>query len=105
MGARVEQLLLCTFQEVPDGSLGNAILKVGIDPTEGESLPCVLACLSTGIVVEATIVAVIMEDPDSMFCSVLLTGELGSKCFVGLVVKLEVDKAEAAGEVVDEDGY
>jgi hypothetical protein len=44
-----------------------------------------------------------MEDLDSMFCSVLLKGKLGSKCFVGLVVELGVDKAEAA-EVVNEDG-
>ncbi len=38
-----------------------------------------------------------------MFCSVLFEGKLGSKCFVGLVVELEVDKLEAA-EVVDKDG-
>ncbi len=44
-----------------------------------------------------------MEDLDSVFCSVLLKGKLGSKCFVGLVVELEVDEAEAA-EVVNEDG-
>jgi hypothetical protein len=86
VGARVKQLFPCAFQEVPDGLLGNAILKVGIEPTEGESLPCILACLSEGIVVEVSIVAVIMKDLDSMFCCVLLKGNLGSKCFVGLVV-------------------
>ncbi len=37
-----------------------------------------------------------------MFCRVLLEGKLGSKSSVGLVVKLEVDKTEAA-EVVNED--
>jgi hypothetical protein len=99
----MEQLLPCAFGEVLDGSLGNAILKVGIDPTEVELLPCVVACLLEGIVVEASVVAVIMEDLDSMFCSILLDGKLGSKHFVGLVVKLEVDKSEAA-EVVDKDG-
>jgi hypothetical protein len=52
---------------------------------------------------EAPIVAVIMEDLDSMFCSALLKGRLGGECFVGLVVKLEMDKMEAA-EVVDKDG-
>ncbi len=103
MGACVEQFLLCALQEVPDGSLGNAILKVGIKPTESELLPCIVACLPEGIVMEATVVAVIMEDLDSMFCSILLEGELGSECFVGLVIKLEVDKMEAA-EVVDKDG-
>jgi hypothetical protein len=102
-GTRVKQLLLCAFQEVPDGLLSDAILKVGIDPTEGELLPCIVACLSKSIVVEASIVAVIMEDFGSMFCGVLFKGKLGSKCFVGLVVKLEVDELEVA-EVVNKDG-
>jgi hypothetical protein len=89
--ARVEQLLPCAFREVPGGLLGNAILKVGIDPTEGESLPWVMACLSKGIIMEAPIVTVVMKDLDPMFCSVLLESELGGKYFVGLVIKLEVD--------------
>ncbi len=66
-------------------------------------LPCIVVCLSEGVVMEASIVAVIMEDLNSMLCSVLFEGKLGSKCFVGLVVKLEVDKVEAA-EVVNKDG-
>jgi hypothetical protein len=99
----MEQLLLCAFQEVPDGLLSDAILKVGIDPTEGELLPCIVACLLEGIVMESSVVAVIMEDLDSMFCSVLLEGELGGECFIRLVVELEVDKTEAA-IVVDKDG-
>jgi hypothetical protein len=89
VGARVERLLPCAFREVPDGLLGDVILKVGIDPTEGELLPCVVPCLSKGIVMEASVVAVIIEDLDSMFCSILLEGELGGKCFVGLVIELE----------------
>ncbi len=101
--AHMEQLFPCAFQEVPDGSLGDAILKVGIDPTEGELLPCVMACLSGGIVMEVSIVAVIMEDLDSMFCSVLFKGKLGGECFVGIVIELEVDKSEVA-EVVNKDG-
>ena len=83
--------------------LGYAILKVGIDPTEGELLPCVVACLLEGIVMEASVVAVIMEDLDSMFCRVLFEGKLGGECFAGLVAKLEVDKMEVA-IVVDKDG-
>jgi hypothetical protein len=83
--------------------LGNAILKVGIDSTEGELLPCIVACLSEGIVVEMSVIAVVMEDLDSMLCSILLEGELGGESFVGLVVKLEVDESKVA-EVVDEDG-
>ncbi len=83
--------------------LGNAILKVGIDPTEGELLPCIVACLLEGVVVKTFIVAVVMEDLDSMLCSVLLEGKLGSKSFVGLVIELEMDKLKAA-EVVNKDG-
>ncbi len=83
--------------------LGDAILKVGIDSTEGELLPCIVACLSEGVVVETSVVAVVMEDLDFMLCSILLKGKLGGKSFVGLVVELEVDESKAA-EVVNEDG-
>jgi hypothetical protein len=57
---RMEQLLPCAFQEVSDGLLGNVILEVGIYPTEGELLPCFVACLLEGIVVEASIVAMVV---------------------------------------------
>ncbi len=66
-------------------------------------LPCIVACLLEGVVVKTSVVAVVMEDLDSMLCSILLKGELGGKCFVGLVIELEVDKSEAA-EVVNKDG-
>ncbi len=59
-GAHVEQLLPCAFQEVLDGLLGDAVLEVGIDPTEGELLPCFLACLLEGVVVEASVVAMVV---------------------------------------------
>ncbi len=52
---------------------------------------------------EVSIVAVMMEDLDSMFCCILLKGKLGGDCFGRLVVELEVDKMEAA-IVVNEDG-
>ncbi len=60
VGARMEQLFPRAFREVPDGLLGNAILKVGIDSTKGELLPCVVACLLEGVVVEVSIVAIIV---------------------------------------------
>ncbi len=102
-GAHVEQLLACNFREVLDGLLSDAILKVGIYPTEGQLLPCIMVCLLEGVVVEASVVAVVVQNFDSMFCHVLFEGKLGGKCFVGLVVELEVDKSEA-GEVADNDG-
>jgi hypothetical protein len=78
-------------------------LKVGIDSTDGELLPCIVACLSESVVVEMSVVAVVMEDLDSMLCSILLEGKLGGESFVGLVIELEVDESKAA-EVVNEDG-
>ncbi len=59
-GAHMEQLLPCTFGEVSDGLLGDAILEVGIYPTEGELLPCFMTCLLEGVVMEASIVAMIV---------------------------------------------
>jgi hypothetical protein len=56
----MEQLLPCAFQEVLDGLLGNAILEVGIYPTEGELLPCFVACLLEGIDVESSIVTMVL---------------------------------------------
>ncbi len=100
---RVEQLLVHAFQEVPDGLLGNAILKVSIYPAEGKLLPCIVACLLEGVVMEASVVAVVVKDLDSVFCCILLEGKLGGKCFVGLVIELEVDKTKVA-IVVDKDG-
>jgi hypothetical protein len=56
----MEQLLPCTCREVSDGSLGNVILEVGIYPTEGELLPCFIACLLEGIVMEPSVVAMVV---------------------------------------------
>jgi hypothetical protein len=52
---------------------------------------------------EASVVAVVMKDLDSVFCQVLLKGKLGGKCFVGLVDEVEVNKSKAA-IVVKKDG-
>ena len=71
--------------------LSNAVLEVGIYPTEGELLPCIVACLLEGVVMKTSVVTVVMEDLGSMLCSVLLEGKLGGESFLGLVVKLEVD--------------
>jgi hypothetical protein len=41
----MEQLLACALREVVDGALGDAILEVGVDATEGELLSSVVAGL------------------------------------------------------------
>jgi hypothetical protein len=49
---------MCTFGDILDGALGDAILKVGIHTTEGELLAHVVTCLFEGVVGESTIVTV-----------------------------------------------
>jgi hypothetical protein len=102
-GARMEEVLVCALQEVSDGSLGDDILEVGIYPTQSELLPCIVACLSEGIVLKAPVVAVVVQDVDSMFGCILFESKLCSKCLGWPFVKLEVEKLKAA-VVVDKDG-
>ncbi len=64
--ARMEELLPCTLLKVPAGFLCNAILEVGIDPTEGESLPPCTAAVFKGVVCKSSIVAVVVEDADAV---------------------------------------
>ncbi len=78
----MELLLVCTVQEVLDGSLGHAILEVGVNPTEGKLLPCIVTCLSESVVMKASVVAVIMQDSGTVFCQLLFKSKLGSKCFI-----------------------
>ncbi len=65
--------------------------------------PCVMECLLEGIVMEASIVAMVVQDLNSVFCHVLFKGKLGNEHFSLSIVELEVDKSEAA-KVVDQDG-
>jgi hypothetical protein len=62
----MEELLSCTLPKVIDGFLCNAILEVGIDPTEGESLPLGTTAVLEGIVCKSSIVAMVVEDADAV---------------------------------------
>jgi hypothetical protein len=53
-------LLSCALREVADGELGDAILEVGVDATEGELLARVVAGLFECVVSKSTIVAVVV---------------------------------------------
>jgi hypothetical protein len=79
---RREELLPCTLSEIPDGFLGNAILEVGIDPTEGELLPFGTAAVLEGVVCKPSVVAVVVE-----YAYAVLLGEVfkGSFGFHGLL--------------------
>ncbi len=85
---RVKQLLARALQELLDGLLGNAILKVHVYTTKCELLSRVVACLLEGIVVKLPIVAVVVEDFHSMLSHVLFEGKLGGKCFGRQIVEL-----------------
>jgi hypothetical protein len=81
-GARVEQLLARALQEVSGGLLGNAILEVGVYPTKGKLLSRVMACLSEGVAVKASIVTVVMEFFHLMFGCVLFESKLAPSVYL-----------------------
>jgi hypothetical protein len=75
-----------------NGLLSNAILEVCIYATKGELLLHIVAGLLEGIVVKLPIVAVVMLDPDAMFCGILFKGLFDGDCFCRCIVNLEVDE-------------
>ncbi len=75
--ARIEELLPCTLSEIPDGFLGNAILEVGVDPTEGESLPFGTAAVLEGVVRKSSVVAVVVEYAYAVLLSKVFKGSFG----------------------------
>ncbi len=99
----VEQLLARALREVADGALGDPILEMGIDAAEGELLSRFVAGLFEGVVLEAAIVAMVVEYPHAVLSGECLKCAFGSESFRGRIVDLKVDKAQVA-EVVDKDG-
>ncbi len=73
----MEELLSCTLPKVPDGYLCYAILKVGVDPTEGELLPLGTAAVLEGVVCKLSIVAMVVEDADAVLLGKVLKGLFG----------------------------
>ena len=76
---------------------------MGIDAAEGELLSCFVAGLFEGVVLEAAIVAMVVEYPHAVLSGECLEGAFGSESFRGRIVDLKVDEAQAA-EMVDKDG-
>jgi hypothetical protein len=81
--ACMEELLPRTLPEISDGFLCNAILEVGIDPTEGELLSFGAAAVLEGVVCKLSVVAVVVEDADAVLLGKVLEGLLG---FHGLLL-------------------
>jgi hypothetical protein len=99
----VEQLLAHALREFADGALGDPVLEMAIHATEGELLSRFVAGLFEGVVLEAPIVAVVVEYPHTVLDGKCLESAFGSESFRRCIVDLKVDKVQAA-EVVDEDG-
>ncbi len=101
--ARMEELLPRTLPEISDGFLGSAILEVGIDPTEGESLSFCTAAVLEGVVCKLFVVAVVVEDADAVLLNKVLEGLLGVHGFLGGELCYQMDVLEP-GVVVHKDG-
>ncbi len=76
----MQELLLGALQKVPDGTLGNSILEMRIDPAEGELLLALLTCLLECIVRKLTIVAMVVFDGYAVLGGKLL------ECFLCFIV-------------------
>ncbi len=77
---RMEELLLCTLSEIHDGLFCDAILEVGVDPTEGETLPLCTAAVLEGVVCKSSVVAMVVEDADAVLLGKVLKGLFGFNC-------------------------
>ncbi len=77
----MEELLRCALLEVPDGLFCDAVLEVGIDPTEGELLPFGTAAVFEGVVCKLSVVTMVVEDEDTVLIGKVLEGLLGFRCF------------------------
>jgi hypothetical protein len=79
--AHMEELLLCTLSKVPVGLFCNAILEVGVDPTEGESLSLCTAVILEGVVSKLSLVTAVVEDADAVLLGKVFEGLLGFHFF------------------------
>ena len=68
---------MCALREVADGALGDAVLEVSIDTTEGELLTRVVAGLLESVVVEMPVVTMVMLDSYAVLSGEGLEGVLG----------------------------
>ena len=101
--ASVQQLLAGALREVSDGAFCYPILKMRVDPAEGESLLCLVAGLHERGVLESSVVAVVVCDFYAVVGSELLEGALGFNGFVGRRILHQMDESDA-GKMVDKDG-
>ena len=82
----MEQLLVRALREIADGALGNAIMEMGIHTAEGGLLSCVVAGLLEGVVMEAPVVAVVVEDRHAVLGGECLEGAIGSESYADVLL-------------------
>ena len=99
----MQELLPPNFGDVSDGSFSQAILKMGIGPTVGESLLPLGAMVDDRVVSKAAIVGMVVFDGDKMVGGKLFESLFCFDCLIAGHACHHVDVAEA-GEVVDKDG-
>ncbi len=71
--------------------LCNAILEVGVDSTKGELLPFGTAAVLEGIVCKLSVVAMVVEDADTVLSGKVLKGLFGFHCLFGGELGHKVD--------------
>ena len=79
----VEQLFSSALGEVADGLLGNPILEMGVDATEGESLLGLFTCRLEIVVCKAAVVAMIMLDANAILLDESFEGMFCGDGFFG----------------------
>ena len=99
----MQQLLARALRQVANRALGNSILEMGVHAAKGELLSRLVACLSEGVVLESAIVAMIVQNFNTVVSGELLEGTLGLDGFVGRKILHQMDKLQA-GVMVNEDG-
>ena len=62
-----------------NGLVNDAISKVCVYATKGELLPCIVACLLEGVMVESPNVTVIVSDSNTLLSGIFLKGVFGDK--------------------------
>ncbi len=91
---RMKQNFLSLLSDVPDGSLGPSILKMGVYATVSDQLLVGSAMLDEGVVCEAAVVSLILLNFDSVASGKLFEGLLGLNRFVRGERLLQMDVAE-----------
>ena len=74
---RVEELLASALGQIANGSLGDAILEMRVDPTKGKLLVLTVACVAKEGICKSSVVAMVVSDANAMLSGKALEGSFG----------------------------